>query len=87
MLAALLDLRFKGLEFASESLHNITYEQLKNIYQEMKNLTEENQETEFRPTSSNPLLARMFQNNYICVDEVANYLALPKVYLDDCSLH
>src|SRR5436305_5334253 len=85
MLAALLDPRFKRLEFASESLRNITHEQLKNVYQNIKSLTEENQ-AESRPTSSNSLLARMFQNNYICEDEVANYLALPKVHPDDCPL-
>ncbi len=36
------------------------HEQLKNIYQDMKNLTKENQEVEFRSTSSNLLLARIF---------------------------
>ena len=86
MLAALLDSRFKELEFASESLRNITYEQLKVVYQDMKNLTEENQEIEFRPISSNSLLARMFQNDSIRVDEMSNYLALPKIHFDDCPL-
>ena len=66
-------------------MRNITHEQLKNVYQNIKSLTEENQ-AESRPTSSNSLLARMFQNNYICEDEVANYLALPKIHLDDCPL-
>ena len=52
----------------------------------MKNLTNEDQETESRPTSSNSLLARMFQNNHIGIDEVANYLALPEIHSDDCPL-
>jgi hypothetical protein len=86
MLATLLDPRFKELEFASESLRNITHEQLKVVYQDMKNLTEENQEIEFRPISSNSLLARMFQNDSIRVDEMSNYLALPKIHFDDCPL-
>ena len=52
----------------------------------MKNLTEKNQEIEFRPISSNLLLARMFQNDSIHVDEVANYLTLPKIHFNDCPL-
>jgi hypothetical protein len=86
MLAALLDPRFKDLEFASESLRTETHEQLKNAYQNMKNLTEEDQEAELRPTSSNLLLARMFQNSYNRVDEVTSYLILPEIHLDDCPL-
>jgi hypothetical protein len=84
MLAALLDPRFKDLEFASESLRARTHEQLKRAYQDTR--TNEDQESEFRPVSSNSLLARMFQNNYVIVDEVANYLALPKAHPDDCPL-
>src|SRR3990170_5803446 len=86
MLAALLDPRFKSLKFASELLRINTHEQLKCEYQVMKNLTNEDQETESRPTSSNSLLARMFQNNHIGIDEVANYLALPEIHPDDCPL-
>ncbi len=86
MLAALLDPRFKELGFASNSLCIRTQEQLRNAYQDMKNLTDENQEAELRPISSNSLLARMFENNAIHVDEVASYLALPKIHHDDCPL-
>ncbi len=86
MLAALLDPRFKDLEFASEILRMRTHEQLKDAYQDMKNLTNEDQEAESRPVSSNSLLARMFQNNYIHVDEVTNYLTMPKIHFDDCPL-
>jgi len=52
----------------------------------MKNLTNENQETESRPTLSNSLLARMFQNNHTCIDEMANYLALLEIHPDNCPL-
>ncbi len=86
MLAALLDPRFKELEFASESLRIKTHEQLKNAYQDMRNLTTENQESEIEPVSSNSLLARIFQNNSIRIDEIASYLALPKVHPDECPL-
>ncbi|CAB5330942.1 unnamed protein product [Rhizophagus irregularis] len=87
MLAALLDPRFKELRFASNSLRIRTQEQLKSAYQEMKNLTSnEDQESELQPVSSNSLLARMFQNDAISIDEVANYLALPKIHHDDCPL-
>ncbi len=87
MLAALLDPRFKDLDFTSEILRIRTHEQLKDAYQNMKNLTNnENQEAENRPTSSNSLLARMFQNSYNHVNEVTNYLAIPKIHLDDCPL-
>ena len=86
MLAALLDPRFKDLEFASEILRMRTHEQLKDAYQDMKNLTNEDQEAESKPVSSNSLLARMFQNNYIHVDEVINYLTMPKIHFDDCPL-
>ncbi len=86
MLAALLDLWFKSLKFASELLCIDTYEQLKYEYQVMKNLTNENQETESRPTLSNSLLARMFQNNHTCIDEMANYLALLEIHPDNCPL-
>jgi len=41
MLAALLNLQFKDLEFASEILHIRTYKKLKDAYQNMKNLTNE----------------------------------------------
>jgi len=44
ILVALLDPRFKNLKFASESLYIRTYEQLKNAYQNMRNLIEEDQE-------------------------------------------
>ncbi|CAB4374006.1 unnamed protein product [Rhizophagus irregularis] len=86
MLAALLDPRFKDLEFASETLRLQTHEQLKDAYKNMKILTNESQEAESRPTSSNSLLARMFKNSHTYVDEVTNYLALPKIHLDDCPL-
>ncbi len=86
MLTALLDSRFKSLKFAFKLLCINTHEQLKYKYQVMKNLTNEDQETEFRPTSSNSLLARMFQNNHICIDEVANYLALFEIHPDNCPL-
>ena len=36
------------------------YEQLKDIYQDIKNLTNEDQEVESRSVLSNSLLARMF---------------------------
>ena len=62
MLAALLDPRLKELEFASESLRIRTHEQLREIYLNMKDLTD-NQEAE--PILSNSLLARMFQNSHI----------------------
>ncbi|CAG8761130.1 17685_t:CDS:2, partial [Funneliformis caledonium] len=68
-LAALLDPRFKDLKFASKSLRIRTYEQLKNAHQNMRNLTDEDQEVEFRAVSSNSLLARMFQDNINCADE------------------
>ncbi|CAB5383759.1 unnamed protein product [Rhizophagus irregularis] len=87
MLAALLDPRFIELRFASNSLRIRTQEQLKSAYQEMKNLTSnEDQESELQPVSSNSLLVRMFQNDAISIDEVANYLALPKIHHDDCPL-
>jgi len=86
MLAALLDPRFKELEFASDLLRINTHEQLKNAYQDMRNQSDENQDAGLQPVSSNSLLARMFQNNSIHVDEVASYLALPKVHPDDCPL-
>jgi hypothetical protein len=86
MLAALLDPRFKDLEFASEVLRTRTHEQLKNAYQNMKNSTNENQDAESTSTSSNSLLARMFQSSYICADEIANYLVTPKIHPDDCPL-
>ena len=86
MLAALLDPRFKELRFASNSLRVRTQEQLKDAYQDMKNLNNEDQEVESQPVPSNSLLARMFQNDAINVDEVANYLALPKIHHDDCPL-
>ena len=86
MLAALLDSQFKELEFASNSLCIKTQEQLRNAYQDMKNLTNEDQEAELRPILSNSLLARMFENNAIHVDEVTSYLALLKIHSDDCSL-
>jgi len=88
MLAALLDPRFKELEFASYLMRIKVQDQLKNAYQEMRNLTNENedQEAELQPVSSNSLLARMFQNNSIHVDEVANYLTLPNIHPDDCPL-
>ncbi|CAG8654646.1 3283_t:CDS:2, partial [Diversispora eburnea] len=57
MLTALLNSRFKELEFASDLLH---------------------QEAELQLVSSNSLLTRIFQNNVVYVDEVANYLALPQ---------
>ncbi|CAG8742167.1 9951_t:CDS:2, partial [Rhizophagus irregularis] len=69
MLAALLDPRFKDLEFASETLRLQTHEQLKDAYKNMKILTNESQEAESRPTSSNSLLARMFKNSHTYVDE------------------
>ncbi|CAG8644821.1 10012_t:CDS:2 [Funneliformis caledonium] len=84
-LTALLDLRFKDLKFASESLCIRTYEQLKNTYLNMRNLTDKDQEVKFRAVSSNSLLARIFQDNINCADKVANYLALPNIHLDDYS--
>ncbi|CAB5131700.1 unnamed protein product [Rhizophagus irregularis] len=86
MLAALLDPRFKELGFASNSLRLRSQEQLRNAYQDMRILTGENQEVELQPVSSNSLLARIFQDNVTHVDEVANYLALPKIHHDDCPL-
>jgi len=44
MLAALLNSRFKELEFTSDSLCIKTQEQLHDAYQVMRNLTEEDQE-------------------------------------------
>ena len=52
----------------------------------MKDLTDEDQEARLQPVSSNSLLARMFQNNTIHVDEITSYLALPKIHHDDCPL-
>lgn len=86
MLAALLDPRFKELEFASDSLRIKTQEQLNNAYQEMRNLNNDHEATRLQPDSSNSLLARIFQNNTIRIDEVASYLTLPKIYHDDCPL-
>ena len=86
MLVALLDSQFKSLKFASELLYIKTHEQLKDDYQIMKNLTNEDQETESRPTSSNSLLARMFQNDHTYINKVANYLALSEIYPNDCPL-
>ena len=86
MLAALLDPRFKELKFASDSLRIKTQEQLNDAYQNMRNLTDEDQEAILQPVSSNSLLARIFQNNDTHVDEVTSYLALPKVHHDDCPL-
>jgi hypothetical protein len=86
MLAALLDPRFKELGFASSSLRLRIQEQLRNAYQDMRILTGENQEVELHPVASNSLLARIFQDNVTHVDEVANYLALPKIHHDDCPL-
>lgn len=63
-----------------------TQGQLRNAYQDMKILTNEDQEVELRPISSNSLLARMFENNAIHIDEVASYLALPKIHHDECPL-
>ena len=85
MLAALLDPRFKELEFASNTLRIKTQEQLRDAYQDAKDLTDKDQEAELQLVSSNSLLMRMFQNNVIH-DEVASYLALPKVHPDDCLL-
>ncbi|CAG8720698.1 16691_t:CDS:2, partial [Funneliformis caledonium] len=65
-------LRFKSLKFASKLLRIKTHEQLKDDYQIMKNLTNEDQETESRPTLSNSLLARMFQNDHTCIDEISH---------------
>ena len=56
------------------------------LHQDMKNLPNEDQEAESRPISSNSLLITMFQNNYIHVDEVTNYLTIPKIHFDDCLL-
>jgi len=86
MLAALLDPRLKELGFVSNSLRIRTQGQLRNAYQDMKILTNEDQEVELRPISSNSLLARMFENNAIHIDEVASYLALPKIHHDECPL-
>ncbi|CAG8596548.1 13045_t:CDS:2 [Funneliformis caledonium] len=86
MLITLLDSQFKDLEFASNILCIRTYEQLKDAYQNMKNLTNKDQEAEYRLTSSNSLLARIFQNNYTYVDKVTNYLAIPKIHFEDCPL-
>ena len=88
MLAALLDPRFKELEFASDLMRIKVQDQLKNAYQEMRNLTneDEDQEAELQPVSSNSLLARMFENNAVHADEVTSYLALPKIHHDDCPL-
>jgi len=47
MLAALLDPRFKELRFASNSLRIRIQEQLKNAYQDMKNLTGSRTATSF----------------------------------------
>src|SRR5215213_212555 len=58
MLAALLDLRFKELEFASDLLRIKTHEQLKNAYQDMRNQSDEDQDAGLQPVSSNSLLAK-----------------------------
>ncbi|CAB4418985.1 unnamed protein product [Rhizophagus irregularis] len=82
MLAALLDSRFKDLEFASETLCLQTHEQLKDAYQNMKILTNESQGAESRPTSSNSLLARMFKNSHTYVNEISgsdHYQHLPNI--------
>src|SRR3989337_2503174 len=42
--------------------------------------------TKIEPVSSNSLLARIFQNSSIRIDEIASYLALPKVHPDECPL-
>jgi hypothetical protein len=86
MLAALLDPRLKDLEFASEALRLRTHEQLKVNYQNMVNSVNIDHEAESRPTSSNPLLARMFRNNNTHIDEIATYLSMTKIHLDDCPL-
>ncbi len=52
----------------------------------MKNLTTKDQESEIESVSSNSLLARIFQNNSIHIDEIVSYLALPKVHPDECPL-
>src|SRR5437868_5905155 len=44
MLAALLDPRFKELEFASDLMRIKVQDQLKNAYQEMRNLTNEDED-------------------------------------------
>jgi hypothetical protein len=49
----------------------------------MKILTNESQKTESKFTLSNSLLARMFKNSHIYVNEVINYLALLKIYFND----
>jgi len=85
MLAALLDPRFKDLEFASEEIRIKTLEQFKKAYQDIKNLTNDNQEIECNLVKSNSFLARMFQNNNN-IEEVDNYLALPKIHFEDCPL-
>ena len=60
MLAALLDPRFKELEFASNTLRIKTQEQLRDAYQDAKDLTDKDQEAKLQPVSSNSLLMRMF---------------------------
>ncbi|CAG8821024.1 147_t:CDS:1, partial [Dentiscutata erythropus] len=55
--------RFKDLEFVSEEIHIKTLEQFKKAYQDIKNLTNDNQEIECNLVKSNSFLARMFQNN------------------------
>ncbi|CAB4386300.1 unnamed protein product [Rhizophagus irregularis] len=76
----------KQLGFASNSLHLRSQKQLRNVYQDIRILTGENQEVKLQPVSLNSLLARIFQDNITHVDKVANYLALPKIHHDDCPL-
>ncbi|RHZ44923.1 hypothetical protein Glove_707g109 [Diversispora epigaea] len=73
MLVALLDPRFKDLEFASEVVRTKTLKQIKKAYQNIKNLINNNQEIEYSLVKSNSFLARMFQNSNN-LNEVDHYL-------------
>ncbi|CAG8649715.1 23222_t:CDS:2 [Cetraspora pellucida] len=83
ILAALLDLQCKALSFTSESLKFKTYDSLCKVYQQHQNQTNISLIKLLLP-STNKLLASMFQLNNAQVDEVSDYIGIPKILYDQC---
>lgn len=84
MIGALLDPRFKELRFFSESLKIRTQEQLRSIYEDLNE--NDNHTDEGNKEFSNSLLASMFMQNIQESDEITDYLAIPQIQFNDCSL-
>lgn len=83
MLAALLDPRYKTLSFTSESLRSRTYNSLHEVYRQHQNQIDVlSIKQPLRPTSK--LLATMFRSNNTHMDEISDYIGMPKISYDQC---